>query len=479
MSSTQASSGIEILLVEDSPTQAARLRHLMESRGFSTRVAGNGRQALAALHERGASLVLSDVVMPEMDGYTLCRTLKSDPVLRHTPVILVTSLTDPKDIVSGLECGADNFVRKPYADDYLLKRIQHVLINQELRRADHNRMELGIMVYLGGQKHFVNAERQQILDLLISTYEQAVSVNEELQARELQISELNASLARRAAELEQINAEIARKNLELQRASGMKSEFVANMSHELRTPLNAIMGFSEMLKDGLLGELGERQRNASAAIFDSGMHLLSLINDILDLSRIEAGKMELELESTDVDELLSNSMLMLKARATAHGIRLEVEAEAAEPVTVDRRKARQIVYNLLSNAVKFTPDGGTVVLRACRVDAARSEGMQPVVQTKAASDKGYLEIGIVDTGIGIAAEDMGRLFRPFAQLDSGLSRKYEGSGLGLALVKQLVELHAGALAVQSRVGQGTTFKVWLPYREPVPQAASSGAGADR
>src|SRR5256885_11602297 len=302
----------EILLVEDSATQAARLRHLMERHGYVTRVATNGRLALQALRERKPGLVLSDVVMPEMDGYALCRAIKTDARLRDTPVILVTSLTDPKDIVNGLECGADNFVRKPYADEYLLRRIEHVLVNQQLRRADGNRMELGIMVYLAGQKHFVNAERQQILDLLISTYEQAVSVNEELQARELQINDLNASLARRAEELERINAEIARKNLELQRASGMKSEFVANMSHELRTPLNAIMGFSEMLKDGMLGELTDRQRASASAIFDSGMHLLSLINDILDLSRIEAGKMELDLETAEVDELPASTVLMLK-----------------------------------------------------------------------------------------------------------------------------------------------------------------------
>src|SRR6185369_6245989 len=224
------------------------------------------------------------------------------------------------------ECGADNFVRKPYADDYLLKRIEHVLLNKALRQAEGKRFDTGIMVYIGGQKHFINAERQQILDLLISTYEQAVAVNEELQMREHQIVELNEHLARRAEELEIINAEIARKNLELQRASGLKSEFVANMSHELRTPLNAIMGFSEMLKDGLLGELSERQRMSASAIFDSGMHLLSLINDILDLSRIEAGKMELELERTDVAELLDNSAMMMKTRASAHHIELSVDA---------------------------------------------------------------------------------------------------------------------------------------------------------
>ncbi len=457
---------VEILLVEDSPTQAAKLKYLMESRGYATRVATNGRRALEAIRERKPRLVLSDVVMPEMGGYDLCRAIKTDPALQDIPVILVTSLIDPKDIVSGLESGADNFVRKPYSEDYLLKRIQHVLLNQELRQAEGGRIDLGIVVYIGGAKHFINAERQQILDLLISTYEQAVAVNEELQLREHQIVELNAHLERRAEELEMINQEIGRKNAELQRASGLKSEFVANMSHELRTPLNAIMGFSEMLKDGLLGELTERQKNSAGAIFDSGMHLLSLINDILDLSRIEAGKMEINLEKTEVDELLQNSVSMLKVRAQSHQIDLRLESSVHDRIDVDRRKARQIAYNLLSNAVKFTPDGGTVTLRADDVAAVSFEGLLRVGELPVQPASRYLELSVIDTGIGIAPEDMGRLFRPFSQLDSGLARKYEGTGLGLVLVKQLVELHGGALAVQSSVGRGTTFKVWLPYREP-------------
>jgi two-component system sensor histidine kinase/response regulator len=466
---------VEILLVQDSPTQAARLRDLMESCGYRTRTATNGRQALQAMRERPPGLVLSDVVMPNMNGYALCRAIKSDPRWRDTPVILVTSLIDPKDIVSGVECGADDLVRKPYADDYLLKRIRHVLLNRELRRSESAPADAGIVLYLGGQKHVVNAERQQILDLLISTYEQAVAVNEELQLREQQISELNAHLERRAEELEAVNAEMARKNLELQRASGMKSEFVANMSHELRTPLNAIMGFSEMLKDGLLGELTERQRNSSAAIFDSGLHLLSLINDILDLSRIEAGRMDLELVRTDVQELLQNSVTMLKGRAAAHQIELQLEAPASDPVSVDPRKARQIVYNLLSNAVKFTPDGGTVTLHAEAVPTPRVEGMLRIGEHAPLDASAYLEISVSDTGVGIAPDDMGRLFRPFSQLESGLSRKHEGSGLGLVLVKQLVELHGGTLAVRSEPGQGTTFKVWLPYRENASAVAAPGA----
>ena len=467
--------GIDILLVEDSATQAARMRYVIEGKGYQIRIASNGRQALDMLAERKPDLVLSDVVMPEMNGYALCRAIKANPLWHDTPVILVTSLIDPRDIVEGLECGADNFVRKPYADDYLLKRIQHVLLNKELRRNQGSHFELGIALYLGGQKHFINAERQQILDLLISTYEQAVCVNEELQARERQISELNDHLARRAAELEVINEEIARKNLALQRASGMKSEFVANMSHELRTPLNAIIGFSEMMKDGQLGQITERQRTSVSAIFESGMHLLSLINDILDLSRIEAGKMELEVTKTDVGELLRNSVMMLQTRASAHQIQLKLDAKIIDGVAIDQRKARQIIYNLLSNAVKFTPDGGTVTLGARRVAHVQWPGMQRIGDAPMLESRSYLEISVVDSGIGMAEEDLSRLFRPFAQLESGLSRKYEGSGLGLALVKQLVELHGGALALRSQPGKGTSVKVWLPDRDaliasPAPPA---------
>ena len=171
----------EIVIVEDSPTQAERLRRLIQSKAYRVRVAPNGQQALAMIRERKPQLVLSDIIMPEMNGYELCRAIKADPTLRDIPVILVTALNDSKDIIRGIESGADNFVRKPYSEDYLLSRIGHMLVNQRLRKGAN--VDVGIALYLGEQKHFINAERQQILDLLISTYEQAVQVNGELQAR--------------------------------------------------------------------------------------------------------------------------------------------------------------------------------------------------------------------------------------------------------------------------------------------------------
>jgi signal transduction histidine kinase len=465
---------IDILIVEDSPTQAEKLRLLLDTHGYRTHIATDGRTALEAVRTRQPRLVLSDIMMPEMDGYALCSAIKNDPASHGIPVILLTSLIDPRDIVRGLESGADNFIRKPYVDAYLLTRIEHVLMNQQLRR--NQNFEIGIALFLGGQKHFINAERQQILDLLISTYEQAVIVNEELAARERQVNELNVRLSRHAAQLEATSKEIARQNMELEQANRMKSEFLANMSHELRTPLNAIIGFSEAMMHGLTGDLSAPQREYINDIFEGGTHLLSLINDILDLSKIEAGKMTLELEQTDLRALLESSLGMLKEKASAGRIVLRAEIEDVGAVQTDRRKTRQIVYNLLSNAVKFTPEGGTVALRMRRI--AREDIVADSDFRAGEPDPRYrdfVEIRVADTGIGIGHDDLQRLFKPFVQLDSSLSRKFEGTGLGLALVLQLVVLHGGMLAVNSERGRGSEFLVWLPCRHEAQEHAAADA----
>jgi two-component system sensor histidine kinase/response regulator len=454
---------IDILIVEDSPTQAEKLRYLIEGKGYGVRVAIDGAMALAAITERKPNLVLSDVVMPGMDGYTLCRTIKEDERWRDLPIILVTSLNDPKDIIRGLECGADNFIRKPYADAYLLARIEYVLMNQELRSGKN--MDVGIVLYLGNQKHFINSQRQQILDLLISTYEQAVFVNDELHERERQVIELNMRLAQYTTELEATNRVVADKNIELEHASRAKSEFLANMSHELRTPLNAILGFSEALKDGLVGPLEEQQREYITDIYESGGHLLSLINDILDLAKIEAGKMELELVPTNLKILLENSASLLRERAHAHNVRLTLSVEPIELALVDQRKFKQIVFNLVSNAIKFTPAGGDVMIALSRKERAPDPDRPLDVLSKElpVTSGQFIELCVTDNGIGIEPEALNKLFQPFVQLDSGLTRKYEGSGLGLAIVKQLVELHNGTMEVKSIVGSGSYFAVFLPY----------------
>nr|WP_229262199.1 response regulator [Duganella guangzhouensis] len=435
------------MIVEDSPTQAERLRRLIQSMRYNARVASNGRVALEAIRERKPHLVLSDIVMPEMDGYTLCRAIKADPELRDIPVILVTSLMDPKDIIRGIECGADNFIRKPYAEDYLLNRIGHMLMNQKLRK--NQNMEIGIALYLGEQKHFINADRQQILDLLISTYEQAVQVNSELQARERQVIELNMRLAHHAGELETINREIALKNLELAEASRMKSAFIANMSHELRTPLNAIIGFTGALLMKLPGPLTPEQDKQLNTIRTSARHLLSLINDILDVAKIEAGKVTLELETVQCQEVVKDVVDTLRPLALQKNLALEMElADPAIVLETDRRALTQILLNLGNNAIKFT-EVGTV-----RVTLAERAGEN--------GGKNLIEFSVADSGAGIREEDQAKLFQAFSQLDSTSTRHAEGAGLGLYLCQNLANLIGGSLFFKSDFGHGSTFTLALP-----------------
>ena len=649
---------VEILIAEDSPTQAARLAHLLEEHGYSVTVAANGREALGLLEQRKHTLVISDIVMPELDGYGLCKAIKADKKLKDIPVMLVTTLADPQDVIRGLACGADNFLRKPYDERHLLSRIDYLLMNLEMRK--NQKMQMGMEINLGGQKHFISSERQQILDLLISTYEQAVEINSELKQREQELAHSNEVLSvlyriaeginqagsecevaetvlERALELPGIQAgwivlregesgfrlaaarnlppalaaagamegdctcrrrlisgeldhvtnimecerlgkaggdtrglryhasvplwlgertlgvmnlvgpekglfnddelrvlygignqvavalerarlhehleqlveertaaltveiaerqrteeEIRTLNADLERrvaertrqseeANRAKSDFLANMSHELRTPLNSIIGCSEMLKDGVLGELEAKQRGFVADIFDAGSHLLSLVNDILDLSKVEAGMLQLEADAVDVAALLKASTLVVREKALAHRIRLDTQLDPAlGTMLADERKLKQIVYNLLSNAVKFTPEGGAVTLRAhrcARAEVALDE-TQPgrLIALPPGEDGEFLAITVEDSGVGIAEEHLPKLFEPFTQVDSSVSRRHDGTGLGLSLARRLAELHGGTVGVASRPGAGSRFSVWLPYRAAAPAAQETRA----
>jgi PAS domain S-box-containing protein len=290
--------------------------------------------------------------------------------------------------------------------------------------------------------------------------------------------------ARDVTELKRFERAVREKK-ELEHASRMKSAFLATMSHELRTPLNAIIGFSEALKDGLVGAMSEVQQEYVGDIFSSGQHLLSLINDILDLSKVEAGMMTLDLEAVDLKSMLVNSLSIVREQAAAQRINLELDIDEDLGVPqLDLRKTKQIVYNLLSNAVKFSATGGRVSLRARRVSRSAVgalAGAWPVYGFPLADNKyeEFLEICVSDNGIGIAREDMAKLFQAFSQIDSSLSRKFEGTGLGLAMVKQLTELQGGAVAVASAAGEGARFAAWLPLRLPdhATTTPTLGAGA--
>jgi signal transduction histidine kinase len=240
--------------------------------------------------------------------------------------------------------------------------------------------------------------------------------------------------------------ELDERNIQIEVVSRHKSEFLANMSHELRTPLNAILGFSEALDERYFGDLNEKQVEYVKDIHSSGKHLLSLINDVLDLSKIEAGKMELELSDFDLSSALDNALTLVKERAHRHGVAvgLEIEPELGM-IRADERKFKQVMLNLLSNAVKFTLEGGAVSVHARQ-------------------NRKMIEVAVSDTGPGVAPDDQAVVFEEFKQVGPLTTRKTEGTGLGLPLAKRFVELHGGEIRLQSELGKGSTFSFTLPIR---------------
>src|SRR5581483_3085551 len=587
---TAARQRARVLLVEDSATQAEATRAILAEAGYLVDVAPDGAAGLAAAEATAFDVVVTDVVMPSMDGYELCRRLKATTQGRNLPVILVTSLAEPMDVIRGLESGADNFIPKPFEPATLRARVAALLESRRLRA--EARMRMGIDVSFMGRRFAITSEREQILDFLMSTFEDAVRANERLLAHERELADANAILGRQREQLRALNAaavalsaerasgasvdallqevvdlarsqtgaryaaldafqgtgrgrafltsgidaaareriaelpghsgllgllqgepgalrlrdltadprsvgfpaghpqmhsflgvpirwrgqtlgnlylgekedggefsaddettmlsfaqhaaiaiENARVNDALVEATRAKSEFLANMSHELRTPLNAILGFSEVLREQLGGALSDRHARYLRNITDAGSHLLALINDVLDLSKVEAGRITLSKQAIRLEDLLEPAIAAARTAADKSEIRFTVEAPADVSVQVDPGRVRQVLYNLLSNAVKFTDAGGSVTLRV-------------------SLDADTLVVEVADTGIGIPPDRRSRVFGTFERLHEGRLGS-EGTGLGLALTKRLVELHGGSIGFESEPGQGTTFRVHL------------------
>jgi diguanylate cyclase (GGDEF)-like protein/PAS domain S-box-containing protein len=280
-----------------------------------------------------------------------------------------------------------------------------------------------------------------------------------VEERNLELQEMNEKLEgkvfERTKDLEKANRELARSN-------SLKSQFIATMSHELRTPLNSILGFSELLLDNFHGELSEKQKRHVQNIYNSGSHLLQLINNILDLAKIESGKMELHLESFSLKQPIAEVQMVIKSLADRKKQVLTIKVDDNFPlIKADRIKFKQILYNLLSNAVKFTTEDGSIILEASLIKGPALPNFARHLDVSSDSAH-FLKLSIMDSGIGIKVEDRERIFSEFEQGDSSYSRKYEGTGLGLALTKRLVQLHGGEIAVESEEGRGSTFTIIIP-----------------
>ncbi|HWQ32675.1 MAG TPA: response regulator [Blastocatellia bacterium] len=427
-----------ILIVEDSLTQAEALRHTLESHGWQCVIARNGREALETVRRELPALVISDVLMPEMDGYEFCRALKSDERLKSIPVILLTALTDSSDIIRGLECGADNFVTKPYENDYLLARISYLLVNRGLSQTaePHEDIELEF----GGRRHKISAGRRQTLDLLLSTYDQCVQINTRLKERERELEAANRRLAE-LYEAEQCAREAA------EEASRAKDSFLAMVTHELRSPLNAMLGWTRVLRTRELDE--ETRLHALETIEQSARTQSRLIEDLLDTARIASGKMRLDLRPVDLVDVINAALAVIRPAAEAKGVELLSEFDDhVNVITGDPDRLQQVVWNLLSNAVKFTSEGGRISVRLERADP-------------------HARITVSDTGRGISPDFLPHVFERFAQQSdqAGSTRRRSGLGLGLSLARHLVELHGGTIEAASEgEGRGATFTVRLPLR---------------
>jgi signal transduction histidine kinase/HPt (histidine-containing phosphotransfer) domain-containing protein len=407
---------VNILIAEDSPTQAELLKHTLERHGYRATIAVNGRQAIEAARAHKPTMLISDVLMPEMDGYELCRKIKSDPDLKNMPVILLTTLADPQDVIHGLECRADNFIIKPYDEGHLLARIQFMLINSQIRET--NQTAIGVEVFFNGQKHFITADRLNILNLLLSTYETAVMRNQEL----------------------------ARARDDLHAANRAKSDFLANMSHEIRTPMTAILGYADMLLDP---ETSATDRVEQVRVIrHHGEHLLTILNDILDFSKIEAGKLSVENIDVDPRQIVGDVLSLMRVRAMEKKLKLFVTYATAIPRTIksDPTRLRQILINLVGNSIKFT-ESGTVQLV---LGLTSEQAEQP-----------RLEISVLDTGIGMTPEQSKNIFIPFQQADTSTTRRFGGTGLGLTICRRLAAMLGGDITLQTQAGKGSCFTVTI------------------
>lgn len=410
---------IKILIAEDSPTQAQRLRHILEKAGYLITHAANGRLALdAALRDR-PTIIISDVVMPEMDGYEFCRRVKAEPSLKGVPVILVTTLSDPGDVIRGLECCADNFILKPYEAQYLLGRVQFVLVNREMHQSEH--MTMGVEIVFNGNRHFITADRLQMLNLLLSTYEAAIQRNKELTRAHEDLKALNGKL------------ELANKELEA---------FSYSVSHDLRAPLRHIAGFAGLLEQSVAGKLNPKEQGHLKTIIDSATQMGRLIDDLLDFSRM--GRVEVQRTVVDLNMLVPEVVRSLGPELRERKITWKVGP--LPQVRADPAMMRQVLVNLLANAIKYTRTRPAAEI----VVSAQSNPTEHVISVR-------------DNGVGFEMKYADKLFGVFQRLHR--AEEFEGTGVGLANVRRIVSRHGGRTWAESKLGEGATFFFTLPITE--------------
>jgi signal transduction histidine kinase len=451
-----------ILIAEDSATQAQQLQHILEQQGYRVTATANGRLALQAARLDRPALIISDVVMPEMNGYELCRQIKADTRLGDVPVVLVTTLSDPHDVIRGLECRADNFILKPYDSGQLLHRITFVLINSQMRQNEQPGM--GLEIVFGGQKHFITADRLQILNLLLSTYEAAMQRNAELvstrdtlrytnqELRKMTL-ELEDRVLKRTRELELSNEALrqAQQTLIQQERLRALGQMASGIAHDINNAISPIALYTESLL--------EHETNLSSVARDRLVTIQRAIDDVAQT----VGRMrefyrprepELDRAEVPLNKLVQQVVELTRARWSdlpqRRGIMIELKPALASELPDIRgadNEIRDALTNLVFNAVDAMPDGGVIAVRTSMRSATTEEG--------ALTREVCLEVS--DTGIGMDEETRRRCLEPFFT-----TKGDRGTGLGLAMVYGMAQRHGCALEIDSKLGVGTTIRLVFP-----------------
>jgi two-component system sensor histidine kinase/response regulator len=424
---------IDIIVVEDSRTQAEQLRHLLEANGYTVRVADHGEAALAEMQAHAPDLVITDIVMPGMDGYELCRKIKDAAATREVPVVLLTSLSDAGDVLSGLECGADNFITKPYDGQYLLSLLENLLLNRRLYKQEPAR--LCMEVHFRGQRHLIDADRMQVISLLLSSYENAVYVNQKLARSQQELARLNAELEERVQE----------GTRQLYQAQKMEAvgRLAAGVAHDFNNMLMVIRGFADMLGRETPAE--DRRSHHIGEIRKAVDRASELTEQLLVFSRKDTPA----LEAIDLNEVLRDTTDMLE-RTIGGDVTLRTSySPEALPVEADRGQLTQVLMNLAVNARDAITAGGRLE-----------------ISTAAEATEGSAVLVVRDTGCGMDQHVLDHVFEPFFTT----KEKGKGTGLGLSVVYGIITGIAGSISCDSSPGQGTTFTIRLPLTDrPVAQ----------
>lgn len=418
-----------ILIAEDSPTQREMLRLALEAHGCVVSTAANGRDALDRLVEAAPTLVISDILMPELDGYGLCRAIKRHPMFARVPVVLLTTLANPHEVVAGLECGADHFIGKPYDEAHLLARLRHVIASRD--RPGRDKGGAGVEIVEEGQTHLITAERTQIVDLLLSVYDMAMRRNDELNRAQARLGKLNGELEEKVRE----------RTRQLEESNRSLETFCYSIAHDLRAPLRSISGFVTLLAEGYATQFDDTAREYVGRTVAAAGRMDKMIQDLLAYGRISHG--EMRVQEVDLPRELRRLLVDFADEIAAKQADVRID-EACPVLWTSPILLTQVLANLLGNALKFVRPGVPPEIHlAARVLAGNR-----------------VTLSVADNGIGIDESYREKIFNVFEKAHSNPA--YPGTGIGLAIVRKAVERMGGFVRVESTPGGGSTFIVELP-----------------